>query len=222
MTIGELNVFERERFHAKLQKGSRGRYNNIEHGLKPRVYPHNYPNESSGSQTRSVHRRHCRVMNTFSSVVRENRECTATLLRIADRHDSRLNTITRRSAHPGREGNEGTGCGASHGKHNVIKTRAERGRATRAFAHFSQALSSARSRGDFLNFSGLILTAEPRVTPGKSSVPRTKPLIAPAVITFASAPRSRSRCLSAVELIWDTKHARRPWDRLKTEIIQLA
>lgn len=92
---------------------------------------------------------------------------------------------------------------AGHGKHNVIKTRAKRGRGTCARARLFLRLPGlclSVLGGDFLNFSGLILTAEPRVTPGKSSVPRTKPLIAPTVITFASAPRSRSLPRSSLNL----------------------
>ena len=73
---------------------------------------------------------------------------------------------------------------------------------------------------DFLNFSGLILTAELRATLGKSASVH-EALIVPMVITFASASSQWLRD-GVAELIWDTKHARQPRTAPKTEIIQLA
>lgn len=69
---------------------------------------------------------------------------------------------------------------------------------------------------DFLNFSGLILTAELRATLGKSASMH-EALIVPMVITFASA--SSQWRDGVAELIWDTPGN---LERLKTEIIQLA
>lgn len=76
-------------------------------------------------------------------------------MHIGDRHDGRLNTITRRSPHPESEGGqENPGRGVGHGEHNVIKTRAERGRAQRARARASplSLRGSPPLEGRFLEF----------------------------------------------------------------------